>query len=272
MLQYYYYWVSYENRRIFMRRFRYLALVFGLMISVSGYSQTSVLEHLLFQGTFYKTFFPNGKLAFSDYSNTTYLNIVAFGAAWEQAIWKGTGYLGIEAGYSSGSRFGGGSNMDFVPVMLNAGYDFPLGDFFSIGPNLKLGGIGLFTPIGDKLVPMIAAHLEGEFRYKPFPLSLYAAGGVDFFPTVSGALPAMQLGLRFRPFSFTKNSESKENAASSSQTSSLQAGSSQSAAVTPDTASTANNAQSTLVAPAGGGAAETSTAQSTLVAPSGGGA
>jgi outer membrane protein OmpA-like peptidoglycan-associated protein len=197
-----------------MRKFRLLALVFGLMLSVSGYSQTSILEHLLFQGTFYKNFFPNGGLAFSSYTNTDYLNIVALGAAWEQPIWKGLGYLGIEGGYSSGSKFGGKSSMDFIPVMLNAGYDFLLGDFFSLGPNIKLGGFGLFTPIGNKFVPLIGGHLEGEFRYKPFPLSLYTAGGVDFFPTVSGALPALEVGMRFRPFALTNRSNSNEKSES----------------------------------------------------------
>jgi outer membrane protein OmpA-like peptidoglycan-associated protein len=135
---------------------------------------------------------------------------VALGAAWEQPIWKGLGYLGIEGGYSSGSKFGGKSSMDFIPVMLNAGYDFLLGDFFSLGPNIKLGGFGLFTPIGNKFVPLIGGHLEGEFRYKPFPLSLYAAGGVDFFPTVSGALPALEVGMRFRPFALSNRSNSNE--------------------------------------------------------------
>jgi outer membrane protein OmpA-like peptidoglycan-associated protein len=203
-----------------MRKFRLLALVFGLMLSVSGYSQTSILEHLLFQGTFYKNFFPNGGLAFSSYTNTDYLNIVALGAAWEQPIWKGLGYLGLEAGYSSGSKFGGKSSMDFIPVMLNVGYDFLLGDFFSAGPNIKLGGFGLFTPIGNKFVPLIAGHLEGEFRYKPFPLSLYAGGGVDFFPTVSGALPALEVGMRFRPFALfnRSNSNEKSEAVASGQT------------------------------------------------------
>jgi outer membrane protein OmpA-like peptidoglycan-associated protein len=202
-----------------MRKFRLLALVFGLMLSVSGYSQTSILEHLLFQGTFYKNFFPNSNLAFSSYTSTDYLNIVALGAAWEQPIWKGLGFLGIEAGYSSGSRFGGKSSMDFIPVMLNAGYDFLLGDFFSVGPNLKLGGFGLFTPIGNKFVPLIAGHLEGEFRYKPFPLSLYAAGGVDFFPTVSGVLPALEVGMRFRPYALfnRSNANEKSEAVASSQ-------------------------------------------------------
>jgi outer membrane protein OmpA-like peptidoglycan-associated protein len=168
------------------------------------------LEHLLFQGTYYKDFFPKGDLAFSSYANTNYLNIMQLGAAWEQPVWKGLGYLGLEAGYSSGSKFGGRSSMDFIPIMLNAGYDIPLGDFFSIGPNVKLGGYSLVTPIGNKMVPVIAGHVEGEFRYKPFPISLYAAGGVDFIPTASGVLPAIEVGTRFRPNAFINRSGSKE--------------------------------------------------------------
>jgi outer membrane protein OmpA-like peptidoglycan-associated protein len=234
-----------------MRKFRLLALVFGLMLSVSGYSQTSILEHLLFQGTFYKNFFPNGSFAFSSYTSTDYLNIVALGAAWEQPIWKGLGYLGIEGGSSSGSKFRGKSSMDFIPVMLNAGYDFLLGDFFSLGPNLKLGGFGLFTPIGNKFVPLIGGHLEGEFRYKPFPLSLYAAGGVDFFPTVSGALPALEVGMRFRPFALTNRSNSNEKSEAASVSQSAQA----SAIAAPEHASTAQapvaSTQGAAATPAG---------------------
>ncbi|MDR2953164.1 MAG: hypothetical protein LBU82_07980, partial [Treponema sp.] len=196
-----------------MRKRNFLMLIFGLMLSVSGYSQTSILEHLLFQGAYYQALFPYHDLAFSSYKNTDYLNMIKLGAAWEQPVWKGLGLIGLESGYSSGSKFGGKSDMDFIPIILNMGYNFLLGDFFSVGPNLKLGGFAILTPIGNQIVPMIAGHLEGEFRYRPFPLSLYVAGGVDFFPTVAkGYLPAFEAGLRFRPFALTRAGKEKNEA------------------------------------------------------------
>jgi outer membrane protein OmpA-like peptidoglycan-associated protein len=249
-----------------MRKYRILTLIFGLMLSVSVYSQTSILEHLLFQGTFYKDFFPNGGLSFSSYIRTEDLNIMQLGAAWEQPLWKGLGYLGIEAGYSSGSKFGGGSSMDFVPVLVNAGYDFLLGDFFSAGPNIKLGGFGLFTPIGSKFVPMIAGHVEGEFRYKPFPLSLYAAGGVDFFPTVSGILPALELGIRFRPFALFNRSNSNEKSVAAG-------GQSGTAALNQDAAAaSSSSAQAPVVSAQGSGSPSSSSAQAPVVSTQGSGA
>jgi outer membrane protein OmpA-like peptidoglycan-associated protein len=183
-----------------MRKNCILALVFGLILSVSAYSQTDEKGSFYFSAGYYSGFFNNKTIPlFSNIELDEYLNIFKLGGSYEFPFGPGNVALGLEAGYASGSRFGGRGSVDFIPINLTGIYAFQLAKVFFIGPSLKLGGFGLLGSDWFKVVPLAGARLDAELRFPFLPLSLYGAGGLDIFPTALefGTLPVVEVGIRF---------------------------------------------------------------------------
>jgi outer membrane protein OmpA-like peptidoglycan-associated protein len=198
-----------------MRKRCLLALAFVLMLSFSGYAQSDSKDQsdskgsFFFSGGVYNGLFPTGQIV--PISNFEIKKLFAAIASlnYEFPVGAGNIALGLEGGYSSGSRFGGIGGVDFIPIGLNAAYVFPLTSFFYVGPRLKLGGLGL---LGDRsgLLPLAGARLEAELRSKGFPLGLFVAGGIELFPFAPelAMLPVVEAGLRFPRGKFTWPSSS----------------------------------------------------------------
>jgi outer membrane protein OmpA-like peptidoglycan-associated protein len=191
-----------------MRKFCFLALVFGMALSVSSYSQTGTNGEFFFSGGFYFGFFPNGPVSLLSGFELEYLNIAKLGGNWEMPAGPGYVAIGLEAGYASGSRFGGKGAVDFIPVTLNTAYTLSPFRGFSFGPSLKLGGLFLNGQEDLRIVPMVGPRFEIELAYKVIPVSLYGSGGVDLFPggTNLGIIPTVEVGLRFRRVKIKKKS------------------------------------------------------------------
>jgi len=183
-----------------MRKFRFLALVFGILLSVSGYAQTETRGHFFFSTGFSYGIFDDRELYISDDFTLLQLNAIKFGIGWEAPAGPGLASIGAEAGYSSGSRFGGRGGVDHFPINLTATYAFPLAPILYIGPSLKLGTLIKSGAEWNRAVPFAGGRLEMELRSLFFPFGLYVAGGVDVFVPFDhdpSMLPAIEVGLRF---------------------------------------------------------------------------
>jgi len=127
------------------------------------------------------------------------LNIARVGAHYELPLGPGLFAFGLEAGYASGSRFGGTGDVDFFPLNIAASYVFPLTDVFYVGPSLKAGAFGIVGPDWSRMELMAGPRLEAEFRSANFPVGFFVSGGADFFPNAiaNGFLPIVEVGARF---------------------------------------------------------------------------
>jgi outer membrane protein OmpA-like peptidoglycan-associated protein len=189
-----------------MQKRRLLALVFGLLLAFSGYAQSESDSEtqseskgsFFFSGGIYNGFFDSPIYLFSNLEVKKLFAAMASGN-YEFPIGPGLTVFGLEAGYSSGSRFGGKGAVDFIPFDLSAAYVFPLATNFYIGPKLKIGGLGLLGNDWKDVVLMAGARLEAELRSTGFPFGLFVAGGIDIFPTAPefATLPVIEIGLRF---------------------------------------------------------------------------
>jgi len=179
---------------------RLFVVVLCMILSAVGYAQADTGGNLFFSTSFYRGFFNDQPRHLQPHFSLNELSEIKIGVAWEFPFWYGNAALGLEAGYSSGSRFGGRGGTDFFPLALTAAYAFPLANFFYIGPSVKLGGFGLAGSEHTGIVPMLGARLEAELRSLYFPVGLYIAGGLDAFIPSSpepSILPAVEVGLRF---------------------------------------------------------------------------
>ena len=187
-----------------MNKKRLLALVFGLMLSFSGYAQSNSEAQpeskgsFFFSGGVYNGFFSNPLVLLSNFEVRKLFAGIASGN-YELPMGPGNIALGLEAGYSSGSKFGGKGDVDFIPFGINAAYVFPLTSFFYIGPRVRIGGLGLLGPDWNKVIFSTGARLEAELRSTGFPIGLFVAGGVDIFPFAPqlATLPVIEAGIRF---------------------------------------------------------------------------
>ena len=197
-----------------MRKCYLFGLVFGVMLSVSGYAQDNKGDFFFSTG-FYHGFFGNNSLYLVNNTWLTELDILKFSGNWELPLGPGNISVGLEAGYSSGFSFGGKSSIDIYPISLTTAYSYPLGGLLWIGPSLKLGAFGLVNPDWLKFKSLMGARLEAEFRYLSFPVSMYASGGIDMFPVTNklGVLPMLEGGLRFRRGSWSLSNTQAQSSA-----------------------------------------------------------
>ena len=189
-----------------MRKKRLLALVFGLLLSFSGYAQSDSEAQPESKGSFflsggiYNGFFSDDSplLLFPNFEVRKLFSGMISGN-YELPLGLGKTAFGLEAGFSSGSRFGGKGNVDFIPFDLNVSYVFPLAKNFYIGPKLKIGGLGLLSNDWNDVILMAGARLEAELRSTGFPFGLFVSGGIDIFPLAPqfATLPVIEAGIRF---------------------------------------------------------------------------
>ena len=174
-------------------------LVFGLLLSFSGYAQPESKGSLFFSGGVYNGFFPNGPIAPTSNLELKKLFMAIASGNYEFPMGPGNTALGLEVGFSSGSRFGGKGAVDFIPFSINAAYVFPLTNFFYAGPRVRIGGLGLLGSDWNKVLFMPGARLEAELRSADFPFGLFVAGGIDIFPFAPelAILPLVEAGIRF---------------------------------------------------------------------------
>ena len=150
-------------------------------------------------GGYSKDFFNDKPIRLVPGYITKDFSFTKLGINYEWLLGPGNFSLGLEAGYSSGSMFGGTGSIDYIPLNLTTYFDFPLAKVFYLGPSLKIGTLVISGPNWNKATLMAGARLEAELRSSGFPLGLYIAGGADFFPTAyrPGVLPMAEIGLRF---------------------------------------------------------------------------
>ena len=210
-----------------MRKRCLLALAFVLMLSFSGYAQSDSNAQsdskgsFFFSGGVYYGLFSNGPIVPIPNFEIKKLFAAIASLNYEFPVGAGNIALGLEGGYSSGSRFGGLGGVDFIPIGLNAAYVFPLTSFLYVGPRLKIGVLGL-NGERDGVLPLAGARLEAELRSKGFPLGLFVAGGIELFPFAPeiALLPIVEAGLRVPRGkltlpSFSSTVKSKESAGAS---------------------------------------------------------
>ena len=206
-----------------------LALVFGFVLSFSIYAQsdsnaqTESKGNFFFSAGVYNGIFSGGPIV--PFSNSSFEIKKLFAGTvsgnYELPYGPGNAFFGLEAGYSSGSMFGGKGGVDFIPIDLTAAYVFPLTSFFYVGPRLKLGALGLLGPDWNRAVLTAGARLDAELRSTGFPVGLFVAGGIDLFPTAPelAMLPVIEAGLRYPRGKFTwsgsSDTKSKESAPAS---------------------------------------------------------
>ena len=182
-----------------MRKQRFLALFFSALLVASAYVKADT-GGIFFSTSFTHSIFNDREIPVMPFFTLTELNTLRLGIGWEWLLAPGNLSLGLDAGYSSGSRFGGSGGVDFIPFNLTAAFTFPLSNFLYIGPVFRFGGFVMNNPEWSRAIPMGGGRLEAELRSANFPFGLYAAGGFDaFFPRDidPSMLPALEVGLRF---------------------------------------------------------------------------
>ncbi|MDR1804446.1 MAG: hypothetical protein LBQ94_12660, partial [Treponema sp.] len=188
-----------------MRKSRLFVIALGVFLAVSGYAQTNENEtdernagFFFGAGISSGIFTSNSLKVYSDYEILE-LNPVKIGAYYELPMGSGNLFVGLEGGFASGSNFGGGGGIDFLPINLNLTYAFGIADILYIGPSLKAGALGLLSHAKYNMLPLLGAALDFELRYRYFPLGIYAQGGVNAYPTTNGfnILPTVEAGIRF---------------------------------------------------------------------------
>jgi len=188
-----------------MQKRRLLALVFGLLLAFSGYAQSDSETQSESKGSFfisggiYNGFFSDSPIYLLPHFELKKLFAAMVSGNYEVPVGSGLTSFGLEAGYSSGSRFGGRGAVDFIPFNFSAAYVFPLVKNLYIGPRLKIGGLGLLANDWNDVILTAGARLEAELRSINFPFGLFVSGGIDLFPTAPefATLPVIEAGLRF---------------------------------------------------------------------------
>jgi outer membrane protein OmpA-like peptidoglycan-associated protein len=183
-----------------MRKNRFIALVIGIILSVSGFAHAETRGNLYFSAGFYYWFFGDEEIEIVPNITLIQMNAVKLGIGWELPLGPGNLSFGLEAGYSSGSRFRGTGGVDLFPINFTTAYVFPLAPILYIGPNLKFGTLLMGGDEWYRIKPLGGARLEAELRSRNFPLGLYVSGGVDLFMPAnsdSSMLPVVEVGLRF---------------------------------------------------------------------------
>ena len=220
-----------------------LVLAFIIMLPFSGYAQSNSEAQseskgsFFFSGGVYNGIFSSGPVVpFSNFEIKR-LTAAMIGGYYELTYGSGNLFYGLEAGYSSGSRFGGKGGVDFIPLDFTAAYVFPLANVFYIGPRLKIGAIGLLGPEWNRAILTAGARLDAELRFAGFPLGLFVAGGIDAFPTSPefATLPVVEAGVRFPRGKFKKSgaSDTKNKESAKTNTSNLKDDSSGKIAASP---------------------------------------
>jgi outer membrane protein OmpA-like peptidoglycan-associated protein len=229
--------LSNESGELFMRKNRLFVLAFGVLLVVALAAQPANAQTNQSQnnGEYPKAGFFLGAGAsrgfllsdkmsvYSDF-DILQLNPAKIGAYYELPLGIGNFFAGLEAGFASKSLFGGGGKVDFVPINLNATFAFGIADILYVGPVVKLGVLGLLGHDDYKFMPLLGAGLDLELRYKYFPLSIYAQGGVNAYPTSYSfsVLPTVEVGVRFPRGAFG-GAPPKESVSSATQTGGAQA-------------------------------------------------
>jgi len=183
-----------------MLKKRFLALVFGLILITSGYGQANTGGSFFFSTGFYYGIFNNRQVPLLPYFNLNQLNVLKVGFGWEMPFRVGNLSLGLEGGFSSGSRFGGRGGVDYFPINFTSAFAFRLAEVFYLGPRLNVGPFIMRGPEWNRVIPTAGARLEAELRSVNFPFGLYVAGGIDVFMPLDhevNALPLLEVGLRF---------------------------------------------------------------------------
>ena len=202
---------------------RILIIALGVLLAVSGYAQTNENEAEYPKAGFFfgagisSGIFTSDRLAvYSDY-DITKLNPVKVGAYYELPLGIGNFFAGLEGGFASGSNFGGGGAVDFLPINANATFAFGIADILYVGPSVKAGILGLLGHKEYNFLPLLGLGLDLELRYKYFPLSVYASGGANAYPTTNGlnVLPTVEVGVRFPRGTFGRSAQSAQSTRSS---------------------------------------------------------
>jgi len=183
-----------------MRKFRFFAFVVSIILSISGHAQAETRGNLFLSTGFSYGFFESRELPVATNVTLLRLNVAKLGIGWEMPAGPGLFALGLEAGFSSGSRFGGRGGVDYFPMAFTTSYVLPLAPALYFGPSLRMGGLFKAHSDWSELNPMAGARLEAELRSRNFPFGLYAAGGVDAFIPRDyeySILPVVEVGLRF---------------------------------------------------------------------------
>ncbi|MDR1803386.1 MAG: hypothetical protein LBQ94_07235 [Treponema sp.] len=202
-----------------MRKNLLVIIVLVVFLTVSGFAQTNENESeypkagFFFGAGWSSGIFTSDKLSvYSDFDILQF-NPVKIGAYYEIPLGLGNFFAGLEAGFASGSSFGGAGGVSFLPLNANATFAFGIADILYIGPSLKAGIMGLLGHSEYNLLPLLGAGVDLELRYKYFPLSVYAAAGVNAYPTTNGAnvLPTVEVGVRFPRGAFGRSSASTQS-------------------------------------------------------------
>jgi len=185
-----------------------------VFLAASGFAQTNENESEYPKAGFFfgagisSGIFTSDKLAVYSDLDLLRLNPAKIGAYYEIPLGIGNFFAGLEAGFASGSSFGGVGGVSFIPLNANATFAFGIADILYIGPSLKAGILGIMGNDNHSLTPLLGAALDLELRYKYFPLSIYAQGGVNAYPTTNGfnMLPTVEAGVRIPRGSFGRSS------------------------------------------------------------------
>jgi len=196
---------------------RLFVIALGVFLAMSGYAQTNQDQTedypkagFFFGGGMSMGIFTSDRLAVYPDFSIKQLNPAKVGAYYELPLGVGNFFAGLEGGFASGSSFGGEGGVNFVPVNLNATFAFGIADLIYIGPSVKAGIMALTGHSKYNLLPLLGAGLDLELRYKYFPVSVYASGGVNAYPSANGlnVLPTVDLGIRIPRGSFGRSQAS----------------------------------------------------------------
>ena len=184
-----------------MRKCYLIAVAFAVVFTVSGYTQDQSRRSFFFSaGLNTNRFISNDSILLLQNFWLDDINTIKIGGHMEFPVWVGKLSLGLEGGYSSGTRFGGHSGVDIIPINLSTAYRFQLiNNILSVGPGLRAGTMSFLGPNWSSTLFVFGGWVEAEFQYPYFPISMYVAGGVDVFPTAyePGMFPTVEFGLRF---------------------------------------------------------------------------
>jgi len=209
-----------------MRKNRLFAIALGVIVTVSGYAQTNENQSsgefpkagFFFGAGMSSGIFTSEKLeVYSDF-DIKRLNPIKIGAYYELPMGTSNFFAGLEGGFASGSDFGGIGDVSFVPINASATYAFGIADILYIGPTLKAGALGILGSDKYKILPLLGIGLDLELRYRYFPVSIYAQGGVNAYPTSNGfnMLPTVEAGIRIPRGSFGRPGQASARAGAQS--------------------------------------------------------
>ena len=182
-----------------MNRYRFLTLILIVMLTVSAHAQNEDRMDFFLSAGWAWNFINAEKHYLVPHYWLEEITLLKFGASVGFRLGPGRAYAGLEGGYSSGSNFGGQGGMDLFPMALSTAWYYPLiQNTIFIGPSLKFGALGISGEGWSEFLPMAGARAEVDFQYPYLPVSLYAAAGVDIYPTAheTGLFPIAEIGIR----------------------------------------------------------------------------